>query len=228
MGHTNNKIMQSYMSSVVGIDTQSVVHSRPQQTNFIESHTSMMSGRQLLAPKPPGAQLIDPSIRNKFGFTAKSTDLPHQSIAVADLSPTQQYELRRQSRKRMYHKQRETFFKDGTRDPSPVELSTCLTRSPSRYLQALLKHEPDRQQAALLLYPDAFSATVNDEDFLDNSCSPTSTASSSNDRRNTICLKNLVEPLTRLARPARARYAYQDAEPTQDHRCSVCKDILKL
>jgi hypothetical protein len=85
-----------------------------------------MSGRQLLALKPPGAQLIDPSIQNKFGFTAKLTDLPHQLIAVADLSLTQQYKLRRQLQKCMYYKQRKTFFKDGTRDLSPVELSTCL------------------------------------------------------------------------------------------------------
>lgn len=26
--------MQSYMSSVVGIDTQSIIHGRPQQKNF--------------------------------------------------------------------------------------------------------------------------------------------------------------------------------------------------
>jgi hypothetical protein len=229
MGHSNNKIMQSYMSSVVGIDTQSVVHGRPQQKDLIESHTSMMSGRQLLAPKPPGSRLIDASIRNKFGFTTKPSDSAQDSVTVTDLSPTQQYEIRRHSRKRMYRKDRETFFADGMRDSSPVELSTCLTRSPSRYLQALLKHEPYRHRAAIMLYSDAFSENshrnaVSDKELSEDSCS----SAGLNEEKKAIRLKDLVEPLTVLALPTRARYAYQDAELTHDNCCSVCKDKLKL
>jgi hypothetical protein len=221
--------MQSYLSSVVGIDTQSIVHGRPQQTALIESHTSMMSSRQLLAPKPPGSQLIDASTRNRFDPTAKSSD--SDLVAVADLSPSQQYELRRQSRKRMYHKERESFFNKGIHDSSPAELLPCLSRSPSRYLQALLKHEPDRQRAAMMLYPDAFternpgSATERDEDLAEDSCS---SPGSPNERKDAISLNDLVEPLTRLACVTRARYAYQDAELTQDARCGVCRDNLKL
>lgn len=222
--------MQSYMSSVVGIDTQSIVHGRPQQKKFIESHIPMMSSRQLLAPKPPGAQLIDKSIRNRFGFTAKLSESPHGSITVAELSPAQEYEFKRQSRKRMYHKRLETFIKDGICDSSPVD-STCLTRSPLRYLQALLKHEPHRRKAAMMLYPDAFSvddsssATESDDDFSKDDCSLTG---STKEEENIIRLKDLVEPLTRWACPTRTRYAYQDAEPTQENRCRVCKSPLQL
>jgi hypothetical protein len=178
MGHSNNKIVQSYMSSVVGINTQSIVFGRPQQKEMIESHTSMMSSRQLLAPKPPGSQLVDAPVQDTFRSTAKSLEPAHDSIAVADLSPAQEYELRRQSRKRMYHKQRETFFKNGIRDLTPAETLTCILRSPLRYLQALLKHEPQRRKAAMMLYPDAFlednsssATTSDDEPFLEDNCS---------------------------------------------------------
>jgi hypothetical protein len=228
MGHSNNKIMQSYMSSVVGIDTQSIVLGRPQQKDFIESHTSMMSGRQLLAPKPPGAQLTDASIRNKFGFTAKKST-GQAPVAIADLSPTQQYQLRRQSRKRMYSKERQEFFKDGLQDSRRTELSTCLSRSPSRYLQALLKHEPDRQQIAMLSYPDVLYAdevpAIGESLRLDQVDSPAAPLDGS---EKSIPLKNLVDPLARIASPGRARYTYRGAEPSQDHRCTVCNDDLQL
>lgn len=216
--------MQSYLSSVVGIDTQSVVHGRPQQKELIESHTSMMSGRQLLAPKPPGSQLTDVSFQNKFGFTAKSSESTHSSITVADLSPAQEYEIRRQSRKRMYTQGWNSFFKGGIRDSNPVDVSTCLSRSPSRYLQALFKHEPDRQKTARMLYPDAFSEDNSDKCLTSERCLSTG---SSKEPGDAIHLKDLVEPLVTLAQTTRARYAYQDAEPNEQGHCRVCQGVLQ-
>jgi hypothetical protein len=173
------------------------------------------------APKPPGAQLIEKSIQNRLEFTAKPSESAHDLIAVAELSPAQEYEFRRQSRKRMYYKQLEDFKKNDICGSSPVDVSTSLSRSPSRYLQALLKHEPDRRKAAMILYPDAFnpdkasSATANDEAFFEEhlpSLNPSD---------------DLMVLLTRWACPMRARYAHQDAEPTQDNHCRVCKKVLQ-
>jgi hypothetical protein len=109
----------------------------------------------------------------------------------------------------MYYKERESFFKDGIQDPSPVE-TVRLSQSPSRYLKALLKHEPNRRQAAIVLYLEAFSedestsASESDEDLTEDDCPLTGP----NEEKRAILLRDLINPLRVLARLTRRRYAY--------------------
>ncbi|PZD37947.1 DUF3435 domain containing protein [Pyrenophora tritici-repentis] len=59
MGHTNDDTVMYYISGLVGIDSQSMVHGREQKSELIDENTSMMLKRNLLAPMPPGSQLTD-------------------------------------------------------------------------------------------------------------------------------------------------------------------------
>jgi hypothetical protein len=122
MGHKSNHVMQSYISSVVGIDTQGIVLGRAQQRELIESHTSMLLRRNLNAPQPPGSQLIHvqghtiPVETDTATETATETVVhPTHNMTLPDLTPPQQYEIRRQSRKKRYDSDRERFF-NGTQE----------------------------------------------------------------------------------------------------------------
>jgi hypothetical protein len=59
MGYTNDNTFQSYISSLIGIDAQSIVHGRAQRMDLVSNHGSMMFKRNLLAPMPPGSRLTD-------------------------------------------------------------------------------------------------------------------------------------------------------------------------
>jgi hypothetical protein len=66
-------------------------------------------------------------------------------VALVDRTPSQEYALRRQSRKLAYRKQREAFFEGDLVAVSTSRGRVDPIRSPSRYLQALYKFEPDRK-----------------------------------------------------------------------------------
>ncbi|KAK1912689.1 hypothetical protein P3342_004625 [Pyrenophora teres f. teres] len=142
MGHTNDDTVMYYISGIVGVDSQSMVYRREQKSELIDENTSMMLKRNLLAPMPPGSQLTDRLSRN-----ADLTDGP--VVTLPERTPSQEYALRRQSRKVAYRKQRGDFF-DGkplapeyavtaphqTASDSESTGSTPL-RYPSRYVMVL-------------------------------------------------------------------------------------------
>ncbi|KAE8868636.1 hypothetical protein PTNB29_02547 [Pyrenophora teres f. teres] len=213
MGHTNDDTVMYYISGIVGVDSQSMVYRREQKSELIDENTSMMLKRNLLAPMPPGSQLTDRLSRN-----ADLTDGP--VVTLPERTPSQEYALRRQSRKVAYRKQRGDFF-DGkplapeyavtaphqTASDSESTGSTPL-RYPSRYLKALWKFEPERERIANLMYS-----------YSRNSVAPNNSTAIS---RREIPLSDILQPMTKLAHPKKERYVYQSAGPTEDNCCSVC------
>jgi hypothetical protein len=235
--------MQSYISSVVGIDTQGIVQGRPQHRELIESHTSMLLRRNLVVPQPPESQLthvlahIIP-FETATGTAAETTAEtatetladPTHNITLPDLTPAQQYEICRQSRKKMYDKEQEKFFSGTQGSSKGSNQSACLSRLPSRYLHALLKHERDRRRVIALMYPDVFEEVKDAGD--DATRTPfaldTDTDPSESPRIELTPISDIIEPLVRIANPRRGRYAYQSAEPTANNCCRICKSKLDM
>jgi hypothetical protein len=194
MGHRGADPMGYYISGVVGIDSQSMVRGRPQRVDLLEKHTSMMARRNLWAPKPPGSQLVK--------LTQKS-DVPdnEQVMELDPLTPSQHYEIRRQSRNKAYRKEREDFF-EGDRSPSTEAISVP-QRSPSRYLKALWKFDRDREAIVKLIFLDG-KVDVGVE----------------------VALQTVISHMTNIAHPGRRRYSYKSAEPLPGNVCSVCRKQL--
>jgi hypothetical protein len=101
---------------------------REQNTKLMNENTSMMSKRNLLAPMPPGSQLTDRAISK-----VKKTSINVTEVALADRTSSQEYALRRQSRKLAYRKQRGAFFKGYLVAVSTSRGRVDPIRSPSRY-----------------------------------------------------------------------------------------------
>lgn len=147
MGHSNDSIFQSYISSLVGIDTQSLVHGRAQRMDLINSNSSMMFKRNLLAPMPPAPLLTDMSPRQANKHPAQGStndiDLYHFDrvfniiLQSADSSPkgansslAQQYfEERRQLSKKNFQEERKQFF-NGPEDSTIIRLIPASTSRP--------------------------------------------------------------------------------------------------
>jgi hypothetical protein len=174
----------------------------------------MMSKRNLLALMPPGSQLTN------RGSIAKVIE-PDNPVLVVTLSQhtlKEDYALRRQSRTVAYRKQREDFF-EGKTTPQRAAVRPSVSaqatpkplRSPSRYLQALWKFEPERKAIVRLMYPDFKDTGVD----------------SATDKIE-IPLKDILEPMVKLSNPEKKRYTYASASPTKDRCCSVCgKQFIK-
>ncbi|CAN9286059.1 unnamed protein product [Alternaria alternata] len=205
MGHSNDDTVLYYISGIVGVDSQSMIHGREQKTKLIDENTSMMSKRNLLAPMPPGSQLTDRVIPK-----AKEISKTVKEVSLLERTPSQEYAIRRQFRKVAYRKQREAFF--GGEDPSSSDAATSSTsgqtttkplRTPSRYLQALLKFEPERKTISRLLYPGCATAA-------DVAAEGTK-----------ISLDVILEPMVKISRPEKKRYAYASASSTKENRCGI-------
>ncbi|KAF2201612.1 hypothetical protein GQ43DRAFT_29730 [Delitschia confertaspora ATCC 74209] len=130
MGHSDDSIFQHYISSIVGLDSQSFVQGKQQHSELIDYARSMSLGRNTLAPQPPRSTLIEP-IRP---YT--------QDFLTPTLSPSKAYDRRRQLQKKKYLDKRQNFFKgDGDRTPAPEKCGENYLkpekdqRSPSRYLK---------------------------------------------------------------------------------------------
>lgn len=224
MGHSTDGIMLTYLANVVHVDIQGIVLSRAQRMDLIRSQASMIAERNLLSPKPSGAQLTDKPTYHRSATDDIALDRQPSTVTCADLSPTQQYELRRQSRKSMYSKSREEFFQDKEKYVRPCpDSATCLSRSPSRYLRALLKHEPDRQRIGALLYPHAYSM----EDEAELTTEDREISMETEGGGSTTC-EEMLPYLIRMATPGKQCYTYRGAEPTADNRCPVCGDSLPV
>ncbi|KAF1360100.1 hypothetical protein EJ07DRAFT_118025 [Lizonia empirigonia] len=207
MGHSNDDTVLYYISGIVGVDSQSMVHGRDQRTQLIEENTSMMSKRNLLAPMPPGSQLTECANISKAAETDKSVAV----VSLSERTPSQEYDLRRQSRTVAYRKQRKAFFEGESTTSAAASTSASTTikplRAPSRYLQALWKFEPERKSISRLMYPNCDTA---EED--------TVVAAGEVE----LPLQNILEPMVRVSRPEKKRYTYASASPTDDNRCGVC------
>jgi hypothetical protein len=201
MGHTNDNTFQSYISSLIGIDAQSIVHGRAQRIDLVSNHSSMMFKRNLLAPMPPGSRL---------------TDVPSQgrdSDLDLDVLPAQ----RRQKSKQAFQEERSAFFEGDSINVKVI--STDATRSPSRYLVALLKFEVDRQKVATLMYPD-----IERDD--DDDAMPKPSAPEGGEAGTSVPLKDIVQPLSNIANAQRVHYMYRRAETLESGCCSFCKHKL--
>jgi hypothetical protein len=194
MGHSNNDTVMYYISGIVGVDSQSMVHGRDQRRELIKENTSMMSKRNFLAPMTPGSQL------SNCGSIAKAIkpDNPVSVVTLSQHTPKEAYALQRQSRMVAYCKQREDFFKGKTTSqhaavPASVSAQATLKplRSPSRYLQALWKFEPERKAIARLMYPDCNTGAENSKD---------TDVDSATDKIK-IPLKDVLEPMVSLSNP---------------------------
>jgi hypothetical protein len=211
MGHSNDDTVMDYISGIVGVDSQSMVHGRDQRTELIEeNNTSMMSKRNLLAPLPPGSQLTDRASIAR----AIEPNIPVAVVTLSERTPKEEYALRRQSRTVAYRKQRKDFFEGKTSTPyATASVSAQATskplRSPSRYLQALWKFEPERKAITNLMYPGCDTETEG------------SAIKEAVDKVE-ISLNNILEPMVTLSNPEKKRYTYASASPTKDMHYSVC------
>jgi hypothetical protein len=128
-----------YISRIVSVDSQSMVHGRDQRTELIEENTSIMSKRNLLALMPPGSQLTARASMAR----ATEIDRPVPVVTLSERTPSQEYPVRRQSRNVAYRQEREDFFEGKVTVPPhaaavvSAQATTKPLRSPSRYLQAL-------------------------------------------------------------------------------------------
>lgn len=212
MGHSNDDTVMYYISGIVGVDSQSMVHGRDQRSALIDENTSMMSKRNLLAPMPPGSQLTD---RPTMAIPTRY-DRPVAVVTISERTPSKEYSLRRQSRTVAFRKKREEFFEGNVTTPQQTTKLTSQqtvsnpSRSPSRYLEALWKFEPERKAIVELMYPNMTADEVSAKDG----------HGASSDSETP--LNNILGPMVGLANPKKKRYAYASAEPTEDHRCGVC------
>jgi hypothetical protein len=171
----------------------------------------MMANRNLLAPRPHGATLIqEPRTRTDQLLEALEAlgEQDVEIIATRQLSPTQAYELRRQSRNKGYQKNRKAFYEGAHKsdmDSNYGESIPDSARTPSRYLTALLKFEPQRRAVIALMFQRR------------------------EETDHELSLERVLPPLVQLASPARKRYAYKTAEPAPDGSCPDCaKDLTAL
>jgi hypothetical protein len=63
MGHRSNDTIEYYKTGIQDIDTQAIIRGRPQRFELIEESISVLDNRDLAAPQPPGARLIDVASR---------------------------------------------------------------------------------------------------------------------------------------------------------------------
>ncbi|KAF3032713.1 hypothetical protein E8E12_002041 [Didymella heteroderae] len=126
LGQQSDQALGHYLSGMVFLDSQSVIRNRPQRTDLLGKHTSMMATRKLCAPQPPGSQLDGP-IRDLALPSAEGDDL---IVEFSSMTPSERYERRRQSRKKAFRKEREKSFDDD--QPKKHKMLSIPQCSPSR------------------------------------------------------------------------------------------------
>ena len=199
MGQSGDAVFQTYMSAVVGFDTQSVMQDRPPLTALVETNQTMLLKRRTEAPHPPGSRLTDVS-RNMYRLTGGNEEPVLQLPA--------DYKKRRQMRLQRYIKERKRFFREAEDSFVELDAGTNPTkdepvftdRKPSRYLEAVLKHDPDRQKVIEIMFHDS-----------------------------KYSLADLIEPLVRMCRTQRVRSNYMAVqEITKGGYCPYCQKMLDM
>ncbi|KAF1359292.1 hypothetical protein EJ07DRAFT_156196 [Lizonia empirigonia] len=195
MGHKYDDTAQYYVSGFIGIDSQSIIHGREQCLELYKESSSMMANRNLLAPKPPGSILTEPPCERAPKLPQEKGMSSPNVVSAMSLSTTQEYELRRQTRERAYQKDRREYLEGKGKSVRATAPTLAVpSREPSRYLQALLKFEPERKAVLDLMFPSG------EED---------------NEFTAKMPLAQVLGPLIKMARSQRKRYTYKTAEPTQ-------------
>ena len=214
MGHANPNIFQTYISSMIGIDSQSVVLGRDQRMDLINNHSSMMLHRNLLAPMPPRSQLAETS---SFNTIQHDSNLP--------------YDKRKYMQRKAFEEERQQFFQG--RSTTTSSTSSDGTRTPSRYLKALLKLEVARYQAVMLMYPDLKSdgnEHDKDNESLDHeSCEAAEMTTSTQDPEghHRGSLEQIIYPLQSIANGYKQHFEYGGAETIENGCCSFCEKKLE-
>ncbi|KAF2849805.1 hypothetical protein T440DRAFT_490368 [Plenodomus tracheiphilus IPT5] len=192
MNHKGDQSMGFYTSGIVGVDTQAMIRGKSQRTQFLERHISMLGNRRLDAPQPPGSRLIEVA-----RAPAPADDNVFDVVTASGL-----YSLKKQARHKAYWKKREDFFEDRCKDAVSSD-SVVPHRSPSRYLRAVWKFDPDREHIVNSIFHDG---NVN--------------------HRVEIPLAAFVPSMVKVANPRRQQYHYRCAAPLPDNRCVVCDKQL--
>jgi len=207
MGHSDRNTIQHYVGGVTGLDGQGIVHGLGQRLHLYRNATSMMTNRNLFAPRPPGSFLTEVSIKRLGPGTPSAPTAPKEPARVVSrmvLSVAQEKELSLRSRKRAYQKNCSNFLKGkGPAIRATAPNMPNKDREPSRYLLALLKFEPHRMAAIDRMFrKDELTATLS--------------------------FAEVLEPLIGMASVERQRYVYKSAEPDEQSRCRDCgKDVTK-
>lgn len=201
MGHRDKSTYRHYAPTVINIDSQSLVRGRETKKQFIAKNQSMMMHRDIHVPQPPGAALAaTPSLKKE----------DEEIVQIRQISDSKRKEMRRQMRKREYAKDRKVFFHKSAdayevEDPNlETKRSTNseapkLERKPSRYLEALLKHEPERATVIRLLY-----------------------------HKENASLAELVPPLQKLSTSGKERTTYRGIPIPSDGKCQHCSKPLQM
>ncbi|KAF2197896.1 hypothetical protein GQ43DRAFT_475037 [Delitschia confertaspora ATCC 74209] len=95
MGHSNDGVLQSYLSSTIGIDTQNAVRGLPQDTDRVNFSRSVGFSRDIGAPMPHQARLGNPALPE-----GKITEM---SLIFSRMS-------RAQIKSRIYEEERKQYF----------------------------------------------------------------------------------------------------------------------
>ncbi|CAI6336975.1 unnamed protein product [Periconia digitata] len=204
MGNSEVIHADSYAPDTIAIDTQALVNGRAPKVQLIEMNISMTRQADDRAPQKLGSRLTDVKV-----VPIKD----EESIIASQLSVKQQYELRRQMRNKNYTKRWKAYLEEENGSYEEADLqsgndekcedehehATNTVRNPSRYLTALLRHDPDRQELIELFY---------------HTKSPQIGA--------------CVETLQRMANPGKKRATYRGVDPPESERCSHCKTELNM
>jgi hypothetical protein len=235
MGHKSNDTFGYYKTGIQDINTQAIVRGRAQRSDIIEESMSILDNRDLAAPQPPGARLIDmasyalnsdaeddrsdldgasdsssdSSIDSSVENEEKEDETQPRMLSVAKLTPAQQYNARPQFRKKAYQKQRKELFKD--RDdyfvaPDNQDSANLVPESTSQL------RLPPRYLKSLLKHQPSRQKVI---DLLHPDGVP--------HVKNALCLSKTLEPLIELASPEKRRYMYSSVQIKDDSNCGVCK-----
>ncbi|KAF1937317.1 hypothetical protein EJ02DRAFT_437966 [Clathrospora elynae] len=84
LGHKSDQIFQSYITSVIGIDTQNVVRQKPEDSTHVDFSRSIALTRDVAAPRPQGSLLdkrhLDPPDELIDAIAARYPNRPHKEV----------------------------------------------------------------------------------------------------------------------------------------------------
>ncbi|KAL5372751.1 hypothetical protein DPSP01_013267 [Paraphaeosphaeria sporulosa] len=201
MGHQDKGTYRYYAPTIINIDSQSLVRGRQPNQNFIEKNQSMMMHRNIYAPQPPGTLLA---------AISRQRQEQDDRVSMLQVPGHRQKEIRRQMRNKEYAKSRKIFFDtvgdayeldDDTAKPKSHadEAEVGEKRAPSRYLEALLKHEPLRARAIQLMF-----------------------------RTSHASLSELVPVLRKLSECGNERVTYRGVKTASDGICPSCEKKINM
>lgn len=198
MGHASDETYQSYISRQVGVDIQAVMLGTPQRKQEIGEAQSMLSDRDLRAPRPFGSELTIP-------FRAP---LEQSKAEVwSTLSPPDRSQAKLRHDQELFKRTRSEFWetideRDIINDLTSTEETTHMVEAASRkqppFLQIVLRYDKERSLVA--------------SNFMAKS--------------DSLTLADAVAPLKRMANPVAILRYYPEAEPDNQGRCADCGSSL--